>query len=198
MKTALAALAALALTNAAVAGPMQGAGSEKARTLANADAISTLVVDKLWVTADKYWHDGDYNRIIGLGRICIEADPNFDEAVDACSWLLWSLGDIPSADWLLNYGVQRSPKKGIFYNNLGQHLFRTKRYDKALTYLEKAVALGGVPPTAYATLGHTYTRLNRPADAVKAWKQCVEKFPDFPAGAKNLKQAEERLAATDK
>lgn len=196
MKLALAALAALTLASAAVAGPPPAANAEKATAMATADGVVDKVVDQLWQGADRYWHDGDYNRILGLGRICIEADPGFDDAYDSCAWLLWSMGEVPAADWLLEYGVKRSPQKGIFYNNIGQHLYRTKRYAESQSYLEKAIKLReGVPPVAWSTLGHLYTRAGRLADAVTVFRDQTQRFPGFPAAAKNLKQAEERLAA---
>lgn len=202
MKTASAALCALALVGICVSGPAQAAPRQatapagKAQADAVADRVLSDLVDRLWKTADVYWHDGDYNRIVGLGRVIVEIDPDFDEAFDSCAWLLWSMGETPAADWFLEYGVKRSPRKGIFYANLGQHLNRTKRYPEAMGYLEKAVQLGGVPPSAYATLGHLYTRAGRLEEAVATWRAVVKLFPQFPAGPKNLKSAEERLAAS--
>lgn len=165
------------------------------RAVAQADGITGAVVDGLWNAADVYWHQGDYNRIVALCRVCVEADPNFDEAYSAAAWLLWSMDDTKGADEFLNYAVQKSPGKGIFHWELGWHLFNTKRYADALPYLKKAVALGNVPLSTYTTLGHCYTRLNRFDDAVAAWQTVVKRYPDFGSGKKNLKQAQERAAA---
>jgi Tfp pilus assembly protein PilF len=191
---ACAALLAL-LTMGSVPAPVR-ADAAKDRADAVAKAVLGGVKDGLWETADHYWHDGDYNRIVALGRLIVEIDPSFDEAFDSCAWLLWSLGDIKGADDFLEYGVTLSPKKGVFYSNLGQHLNRTKRYKEAMEYLRKAVAYGGVPASAYSTLGHLYTRFGMLQEAVDTWKACVAKYPKFPAGPKNLKAAEQRLAAS--
>ncbi|MFM7320721.1 MAG: tetratricopeptide repeat protein [Armatimonadota bacterium] len=174
------------------------ARADAAKDRANAVSAAVLeqVKDGLWQTADHYWHDGDYNRIVALGRLIVEIDPSFEEAFDSCAWLLWSLGDTKGADDFLAYGVTVSPRKGIFYSNLGQHLNRTKRYQEALEYLKKAVELGGVPASAYSTLGHLYTQFGKLQEAVDTWKACVAKYPKFPAGPKNLKAAEQRLAAS--
>ncbi|MCX6367728.1 MAG: hypothetical protein NTX57_13625 [Armatimonadetes bacterium] len=153
------------------------------------------VVDKLWETNDTYFHDGDYVRCISLCRICVEVDPNFDEAYSSGGYLLWSLGENASAEAFLEYGTRRSKKPGPLNSEMGQQLFRTKNYAAALPYFQKAIKLGGVEVTTYTTLGHCYTRLNRFEDAVEAWKQVVAKFPSFLAGPKNLKDAEARLKA---
>lgn len=159
------------------------------------NGILNELVDGLWEEGDRYFHDGDYIRTIALARICVELDPSFDEAYSSGAYLLWSLGDIPAANAFLGYGIKHSTRPGALYDEMGQHLFRLKRYPDALPYLKKAVALGGVPVTAYSTLAHCYTRLNKHAEAVQIWKTVVAKFPEFPAGPKNLKDAQERLKA---
>jgi tetratricopeptide (TPR) repeat protein len=141
-------------------------------------------VDALWETSDTYFHDGDYVRCISLCRICVEVDPNFDEAYSSGGYLLWSLGENASAEAFLEYGTRRSKKPGALNSEMGQQLFRTKNYAAALPYFQKAIKLG-----------HCYTRLNRFEEAVGAWKQVVAKFPSFAAGPKNLKDAEARLKA---
>ena len=155
----------------------------------------SAVVDGLWSTNDVYFHDGDYVRVVSLCRICVEADQSFDDAYSSGAYLLWSLGEIPSADAFLEYGTRRSKKPGSLNGEMGHQLYRTKRYADAVRYLQKAVQFGGVGPTTYATLGHSYTKLSKFEDAVQIWKKLVEKFPDFPAGPKNLKDAEARLKA---
>lgn len=159
------------------------------------NGILNELVDGLWEEGDRYFHDGDYIRTIALARICVELDHSFDEAYSSGAYLLWSLGDVPAANAFLDYGVKHSTRPGSLHNEMGQHLFRLKRYPEATTYLKKAVALGGVTVTAYSTLAHCYTRQNKFAEAVEAWKVVVAKFPDFPAGPKNLKDAQERLKA---
>lgn len=159
------------------------------------NGIVSDVVDGLWAEADRYFHEGDYTRVVALCRVCVEADPSFDDAYSSAGYLLWSMGEMASANALLDYGTKHSTQPGLLNSEMGQQLFRLKRYADATVYLKKAVALGSVPPTAYTTLGHCYTKLNKFEDAVTIWKKVVEKFPDFPSGPKNLKDAEERLKA---
>ena len=150
-------------------------------------------VDGLWDAADAYFHDGDYVRIVALCRICVELDQSFVEGYSSAGYLLWSMGEIPSADALLEYGTRRSKKPGQLHDEMGQQLFRTKRYADAARYLEKAIKLGGVEVSAYSSLGHSYTKLSKFEDAVRVWQLAVKKFPNYPGGPKNLKDAQERL-----
>jgi len=160
-----------------------------------ADEVLNDIANRLWEQGDKYWHDGDYQRVVGLGRIIIEIDPNDEEVVDSMAWLLWSMGDIKGADELLKYAISKAPKQGMLYANFGGHLYRTKRYDEAEKYLEQGVKVGGVTSAAYSFLGHTYTKLGKYKEAVETWRECVKRFPKYPAGPPNLKAAEARLAA---
>jgi tetratricopeptide (TPR) repeat protein len=166
------------------------------RTRTQVDGITTKTLDKLWDYSDHYWHEGDYNRIVDLCRIVMEGDPNDEEVCSAAAYLLWSMGDTPAADWLLTYGLKHATKnQSLFYYNTGYHIFVTKRYNEALPYLQKAVALGGVPFSAYSTLGHTYDRLGRLPESVKTWEEAVKRFPAQGAGKTNLARVKAKLAA---
>ena len=101
------------------------------------------------------------------------------------------------ADELLKYAISKAPTQGMLYANFGGHLYRTKRYDEAEKYLEQGVKVGGVTSAAYSFLGHTYTKLGKFKEAVETWKECVKRFPNYPAGPPNLKAAEARLAAAN-
>ena len=160
-----------------------------------ADDVLNDIANRLWEQGDKYWHDGDYQRVVGLGRIIMEIDPNDEEVIDSMAWLLWSMGDTAGADELLKYAISKAPKQGMLYANFGGHLYRTKRYDEAEKYLEQGVKVGGVTSAAYSFLGHTYTKLGKYKEAVETWRECVKLFPKYPAGPPNLKAAEARLAA---
>ena len=174
--------------------PVKLAGTPKDQV---ADAILNDVANRLWEQGDQYWHDGDYQRVVGLGRIIMEIDPNDEEVVDSMAWLLWSMGDIKGADELLKYAISNAPTQGMLYANFGGHLYRTKRYSEAEKYLEQGVKVGGVTSAAYSFLGHTYTKLGKLKEAVETWRECVKRFPKYPAGPPNLKAAEARLAAAN-
>jgi tetratricopeptide (TPR) repeat protein len=168
----------------------QGRGAAKPETKKDAvlqvDGITGRVLNGLWDQADRYWHDGDYNRIVSVSRVVVEIDPSFNEAYADSAYLLWSMGDVPAADNFLEYGIQRTGYKGGLYFEFGRHLYTTKRYAEAAKYLEKAVAQPKPSPLWYATLGHSYRQLKRYGDSVRVWQIVVDKYPDYSAGPPNL------------
>jgi tetratricopeptide (TPR) repeat protein len=196
MKSLRSALVALAVTAAALPAAAQKVAkpTPAAPPPAQVNGITDAVLDNLATQSDRYWHDGDYNRVIDLLRILIEADANDTESYANAAYLLWSQGEGPAANWLLEYGVKRSPRQGVLYGEMGYQLVRMKKDKDALPYLEKAVALANVGPTTYANLAHCYTRLGRHAESVATWKKLVARYPEFPSGAVNLQKAEKLLA----
>jgi tetratricopeptide (TPR) repeat protein len=180
-----------------------GAGRPKSRSaaasreaLAQADGITNRVVDALWVESDRFWHDGDYYRVVALNRVIVEADPGFVDAYQNAAYLLWSLGDAPGADAFLRLGVARNPARYELYTEMGQHLFRTRRFRDALPYLKKGAAYKNAPAPAWATLAHCYERVGRLDEAIATWRQVVKRFPTFPSGPSNLRRAETRKQNT--
>lgn len=170
--------------------PNAASATNAGRALTQVDGITNRVVDALWVGVDRFWHDGDYNRIIALSRVIVEADPQFVDAYQNAGYILWSMGDSPGADAFLQLGVARNPKRYDLYTEMGQHLFRTKRFRDALPYLQKGAAYKNAPAPAWATLAHCYERAGRLDNAIAAWRQVVKRFPSFPPGPSNLRRAE--------
>jgi tetratricopeptide (TPR) repeat protein len=188
---AAALVVAAGATTARAQGKPPANPSAKPETLKQAvlqvDGITGRVLDQLWDNeVDHYWHDGDYNRIVALTRVCVEIDPSFNEAYADVAYLLWSQGDTPAADEFLKYGIQRTSYKGGLYYEFGFQLYNTKRYAEAAKYLEKAVAQPHPSPLWYGTLGHTYRQLKRYDDSVRVWQIVVDKYPTWPSGPPNL------------
>jgi Tfp pilus assembly protein PilF len=161
---------------------------------AQVDGIVSRVVDNLWEQADHYFHNGDYNRIIGLCRVMVETDPSFNDAYDDAAYLLWSQGDTKGADDFLQYGVKHSTDKMSVLFEFGSHLMRTKRPQAALPYLQRAAAMPNAGPLVYTQLGHCYEQNKKIKEAIETWEIVVKKFPTFPSGPKNLAAAK-KLAA---
>ena len=161
------------------------------------DGISSQIVDNVWSATDHYWHKGDYNRIIALVRVCVEAEPDFTEAWEDAAWLLWSQGDTAAADALLKDAVARNPKNWDLYHELGWHLFRTKRYAQALPYLKRATEMPDTPSMPWKALAHCYDKMGRLDDSIRIWKIVVMRYPKDGVGPINLArvQAKQKLGA---
>jgi tetratricopeptide (TPR) repeat protein len=186
----IAAFAFAAMVAGTALAQSKSSGATKPETLKEAviqvDGITGRVQDSLWNQADRYWHNGDYNRVVAMTRVVVEIDPSFNEAYADAAYLLWSQGDIPAADRFLEYGIQKTSYKGGLYFEFGRHLYTTNRYADAAKYLEKAVAQPKPSPLWYATLGHSYRQLKRYDDAVRVWQIVVDKYPEYSAGPPNL------------
>lgn len=189
---ALAAGASPAAAQKAAAATAAAAPTYK-QAVTQVDGITSRVIDKLWVQTDAYWHDGDYNRIVGLIRVVVEAEPTFSEAYANGAYLLWSMGDTASADWFLQRGIRNTPKDWSLPFEFGRHLFTTKRYASALPYLKKATTYKTATALPYSMLAHTYDRLGRLEESVTTWRQVVKKFPTFVSGPTNLARVQAKL-----
>jgi len=189
----LAALILLAFVTTPAAGAPPRAAAPAAgyqAAVAQADGITNHVVDVLVVETDRFWHDGDYYRVVALNRVIVEADPQLMDAYQNAAYLLWSLGDSPGADAFLRLGVARNPARYDLYTEMGQHLFRTRRFRDALPYLKKGAAYQNAPAPALASLAHCYERVGRLDEAIAAWRQIVKRFPAFLSGPSNLRRTE--------
>lgn len=183
-----AALPVAAQTKKKPAKPAAVTPPSRAQALTQVDGITNRVVDKLWETTDHYWHDGDYNRIVALVRVCVEADPSFAEAYSSGAWLLWSMGDTPAADAMLEQGLKNNPKSWDMPYELGWHLYNTRRYKEALPFLQASVKYSNAPAQPWKVLAHCYDRLGRWGESAATWKAVVEKFPKDVAGPPNLQR----------
>ena len=179
----------------AAASPVLAAPRGEASAAAQVDGITSRVVDNLWKTTDHYWHDGDYNRIVALTRICVEADPKFYEAWGSGAWLLWSMGDTAAADAFLRQGLARNPDVYHLHHDFGWHLFNTKRYAEALPHLQAAVRFDDAPSQVWKTLGHCYDRLDRLDEAETTWEAVTRRFPGDVAGPPNLQRIRDKKRA---
>jgi tetratricopeptide (TPR) repeat protein len=195
-KPLLAALAAavffapFAAARAAEAAP---AAAPPAATVLQVDGITNQVTDKLWERTDHYWHDGDYNRIVSLLRVVVEADPTFDEAYSVGAWLLWSMGDKAAADRFLDHGVKNGKNKWVAHYNFGELLFVRRQFQDAIPHLNASIQFYGAPAAAWKMLAHSYEKAGNLTKSVELWRTVVKKFPADAAAPRNLARVEKLL-----
>lgn len=181
-----AATAAALLATPSFAAPPQGA-------VMQVDGITNRVIDNVWANTDRYWHDGDYNRCVALLRVCVEADPSFDEAVSTGAWLLWSMGDKPAANALLQRSTAIAPNKWLAHYTFGEQLFTRREYKDVIPHMQKATQFPGAPSQAWKMLAHSYDKTGQYQKSLAAWQQVVKKYPQDVAGPVNLKRVEKKV-----
>ena len=158
-----------------------------------ADGIEYRVTDRIWANTDRYWHHGDYNRVVTLLRLCTESDPDFDEACSCGAWLLWSMGDKPAANAFLNNVLVRAKNKWNAQYSFGENLMVRREYADALPYLQAAVQSSVAPVTAWKMLAHAYEHTGSLEKSRVTWRHVVERFPRDGAGPLNLRRIEAKI-----
>ena len=158
-----------------------------------AGGIVSGVVDKLWDQTDRYWHEGDYPRIIALDRIITEADPQFLEAYSNGGWLMDSLGRRQDAEAYYTLGTRNNPHAEYAYRNLGFFYFTTKHdYPAAARAFRHAVQQRDADLNVWKMLAHSYEKAGQWDDAVETWQQTRARFPHGLSVDRLLTEAESK------
>lgn len=142
------------------------------------NGIVSGVVDTLWNQTDRYWHEGDYPRIVALDRIITEADPQFLEAYSNGGWLMESLGRTQDAKAYYTLGTQNNPHAEYAYRNLGFFYFNTAHnYPAAAQAFRHAVQQRDADLNVWKMLAHSYEKAGEWDAAVATWQQTRARYP---------------------
>ncbi len=157
------------------------------------DGIVGGVVDQLWRQTDRYWHDGDYPRIIGLDRIITQADPQFLEAYATGGWLMESLGRMQDAEAFYTLGTARNPRAAYAYWNLGFFLFSTMHnYPAAARVFQNDTRQADADLNDWKMLGHAQEKAGQWDQAVATWRAVKARWPNGMSVDRLLAEAEEK------
>ncbi|MBI5830933.1 MAG: hypothetical protein HZB16_01305 [Armatimonadetes bacterium] len=132
--------------------------------------VTTWTPQQLWAQSDKYFHDGEYVKSVNILRRVVEVDPGDVEAYAVAAWLIWSLGDEPSARQWLKSAVAANPASSKAYSELGMHLYdRVGDAFLALPYLRRAEGLPERHLTVARLYAHCLLAVEEPWLAAAAW-----------------------------
>jgi tetratricopeptide (TPR) repeat protein len=153
--------------------------------------LRQAVASMLWVRADEFFHNGEYETIVPLVRLVTWLDPKQIDVYSTGAWHLdYNFVDpdqrsdkryIPPAIKLLEEGIQNNSETYDLYFDLAwMHYFnKIKDYDKAAEWMEKAVKLPGLDPNTGAIiprpgfvgrmLAHAYEKAGKLDKAEKQW-----------------------------
>ena len=170
--------------------------------VASLSGFKEVIAGALWIRADTFFHQGNYQAIVPIVRLVTWLDPHNIDVYTTGAWHLDynfvdeknALSDkryIPAAIALLKEGIRNNPNIWDLYFELGWTHYNKKMmdYEKSLEYIEKACNLPGVDPNTGRKiprhdfvdhmLAHAYEKVGRFDDAIAAWKKCrtrVEKL----------------------
>ena len=87
--------------------------------------------------------------------------------------LYFRKNDLSSAEVWLTQAVTKFDRFLRAHQNLGRILYRTEKYDKAITHLTKSLALGQADEELYGLLGICYMSTNQALSAESAFRSAV-------------------------
>ncbi len=168
------------LTNEFILGPLLG--------------LQQAVAGLLWVRADEFFHEGDYDAILPIVRMVTWLDPhNLDVYITGGWHLAYNFTDqnersdrryLPAAQRLLEEGdFNNAEVYDIAFELAWQNTDKVKDYEKAEFWLRQAItrkaadATGAatlpVPMYVYHQLAHTLARRGRIPESIAVWKQVL-------------------------
>lgn len=160
-----------------------------------------VVAGALWVRADTFFHEGQYQAIIPIVRLVTWLDPHNLDVYTTGAWHLdYNFVDdaqmsdkryIPASIALLKEGIDNNPRIWDLYFELGWTHYNKKLqdYEKAVEYMEKACNLDGFdinsgrktprPEFVDRMLAHQYEKVGRFDDAIKQWDKARKRVEDL-------------------
>jgi len=160
----------------------------------------------VWISVDRYWHQGMEHRMIPLMKACVALDPNFVDAYLLGAWhlaynLTAKMPDTPMAlrtwnatyqtcvgdkekyyYWGIDYlkdGIRNNPRDYRLYFDLGFAIYKIKLedYPNAIKYLSEAIRQ---PHDRWVPRQlYLCQEANEDyASALAGWKDYLSRFPD--------------------
>jgi tetratricopeptide (TPR) repeat protein len=156
----------------------QAAGAlQKALTLAPQDASLQFHLGRVFLAQKKI------PAALATWQHAVQLDPKFAEA---WNHLAYTCAEnrlrLPEArGWALR-AVKLEPGNGNYRDTLGWVYFQTAQYAPALDALQQALEAfrahpEQIDPVVYDHLGDVYDKLNRSADALRAWQRALQLNP---------------------
>lgn len=162
--------------------------------VASLAGFKEVIAGALWVRADTFFHEGNYQAIIPVVRLVTWLDPHNIDVYTTGAWHLdYNFTDqrnqlsdkryIPASVALLKEGIRNNPNIWDLYFELGWTHYNKKMmdYDGALRYIEMACKKPGFDPNTGAKvprpefvdrmLAHAYERAGRFDDAIAQWQR---------------------------
>jgi hypothetical protein len=170
------------LSNEFILGPMLG--------------LQEAVAGALWVRADEFFHEGDYDAILPIVRMVTWLDPHQLDVYITGAWhLAYNFTDsnersdrryIPAAQKLLEEGDRNNNRVYDIAFELGwQNIDKIKNYERAEDWFRQArerksasehgEAAKDAPMFVWHMLAHSLERQGRVEEACNIWRECLAK-----------------------
>ncbi len=160
-----------------------------------------VVAGALWVRADEFFHEGNYDAILPIIRLVTWLD---NHNLDAYSTGAWHIGYnftdteqrsdrryLGTSIHLLEEAVENNPNVYDMYFETGWMWFdKVKMAEFAVPWFQKANDFPdrksendpGIPPARRHMLPHSWERAGQPLQCALAWGQVIKQHRESPVG----------------
>ncbi len=108
-----------------------------------------------------YINTGDNSRALSYLTKAYNLNPTNPDILNALGIVNAAIGNIDKAEDIFKKAIEYAPDKGEAYTNLGALLAQSKRYDEAISFLEKAISISSYyeKEKAYYNLALVYKKI---------------------------------------
>ncbi len=164
-----------------------------------------VIAGLLWVRADSFFHQGNYDAILPLIRIITWMDPNFLDVYATGAWhLTYNFTDeeqrsdrryLPAGRALLNEMIQNNPEVWDSYKEAGWLNFdKIRDFDEAVRYYQDAMRKPNVDLTQVGhILAHSLEKSGRLNESAQAWARVIKDHEAALADPKTLEADKGRV-----
>lgn len=143
-------------------------------TLTQALEIDPEDLDVHYELGIAYDRSGDTHKTIEQMKILIEKEPEHAEALNYLGYTWADSGiRLDEAEDFIRRALEIKPDSGHILDSMGWVFFKKGEIEKAVLYLEKAVAKKPEDPVILEHLGDAYLGLNRKAEALELYRRAL-------------------------
>src|SRR5581483_2806028 len=175
--------------------------------LASLAGLREMVAGILWIKADEYFDNGQFDAVLPIIRLVTWLDPRQIEVYATGSWHIgYNFTDeqnrsdrryVPIALKLLDDGVHQNPDTYRLYHEYGWMYYHKveDRYDRAEQLFEEAVSKPDVIPALKSMVAHAALKNGDPEKALQVFRNLEVEFqkaydesktPEHPDGLRDI------------
>lgn len=155
-------------------------------TLGAVSGFRQVIAGLLWVRADSFFHQGNYDAILPLIRLITWMDPNFLDVYSTGAWhIMYNFTDefqrsdrryLPAGMALLNEGIRNNPTLWDPYADAGWSSYdKIKDFDESARYYQMGLEQAKNPDTHRIGhgLAHALENAGKIDEAIRVWERML-------------------------
>lgn len=146
------------------------------------------------ILIDKYYHEGDYEKVAKLLRTYAKQHPDDADISNSLVWMLFNVGNEPDSILESLRFVRDNPRNETGQLQLAQQYFMRKLYSRVPAILEPLIATTK-ESNAFVMLARSYEVLGMLKSALRVHGARVKLFPNDETGKRNLEKVKQLIAS---